>query len=110
VRDLSPGHGAPIFAVSFDSDARRLVSAGADGFARIWYVAGARPIELAHPGKDPVVLAASFSPDGARVATADFGKSRSRSLAQWRRPAATAHSGSKPLPCRRDEPSYAATV
>lgn len=72
VRDLQPGPAAPIFAAGFDGDARRVVGAGADGFARIWNVAGGRPLRLAHLGTDAVVLAASFSPDGARVATADF--------------------------------------
>jgi WD40 repeat protein len=71
VRDLQPGPGAPVFAAGFDRGARRVVSAGADGYARIFNVAGGRPLELAHPGKDVAVLAASFSPDGARVATAD---------------------------------------
>lgn len=67
VRELSSDSAAAIFAVGFDSDARRVISAGADGFARIWNVAGGRPLELAHGRR---VLAASFSPDGARVATA----------------------------------------
>ena len=71
VRDLSRGRGTSIFAVAFDGDGSRVVSAGADGFARIWDGAAGRSLELAHPGKDPVVLAASFSPDGARVATTD---------------------------------------
>jgi WD40 repeat protein/DNA-binding SARP family transcriptional activator len=69
VRDLSPGAAAPVYAAGFDRDARRVVSAGADGFARIWNVAGGRPLVLPHP--DQVVLGASFSPGGARVATAD---------------------------------------
>jgi WD40 repeat protein/DNA-binding SARP family transcriptional activator/energy-coupling factor transporter ATP-binding protein EcfA2 len=69
VRRLNSGPAAAINAVDFDSDARRVVSAGADGFARIWNVAGGRPIELAH-GR--TVVAASFSPHGARVATAGY--------------------------------------
>ena len=72
VRELQPATGAPVFAAGFDADARRVVSAGADGAARIWNLAGGRPLRLAHPGPDAVVLAASFSPDGARVATADL--------------------------------------
>jgi WD40 repeat protein/DNA-binding SARP family transcriptional activator len=71
VRDLSPSAAAPIFAVDFDSGARRVVSAGADG-ARVSNVAGGRPLELRHRGKNPVVVAATFSPDASRVATADF--------------------------------------
>jgi WD40 repeat protein/DNA-binding SARP family transcriptional activator len=67
VRALSQGPAAHIFGVDLDSAARKVVSAGADGFARIWNVAGGGPLELAHGG---AVVAASFSPDGARVATA----------------------------------------
>jgi len=69
VRELSQDSAATIFAVDFDSDTRRVLSAGTDGFARIWNVAGGRPLELAHGRR---VLAASFSPDGARVATTGY--------------------------------------
>jgi WD40 repeat protein len=72
VRDLSRCPTAPVFGVDFDSDASRVVSAGADGVARIWNVVGGQPLELPHGGEEPGVLAASFSPDGARVATTDF--------------------------------------
>jgi WD40 repeat protein/DNA-binding SARP family transcriptional activator len=71
VQRLNTCPAAPIFAVDFDSAGRRVISAGADGFARIWSVGGGRPLALAHGGKDPVVVAASFSPDDARVATTD---------------------------------------
>jgi WD40 repeat protein/DNA-binding SARP family transcriptional activator len=69
VRGLSSAPAAAVSAVDFDRDARRVVSAGADGFARIWNVAGGRPIELPHGRR---LLAASFSPNGARVATAGY--------------------------------------
>ncbi|MGI9097776.1 MAG: BTAD domain-containing putative transcriptional regulator [Solirubrobacteraceae bacterium] len=66
--DLPPGHVGPVYAVDFDRDDRRVVSAGEDGFARIRNVAGGGLLEL--PGKNRV-FAASFSPDDARVATTD---------------------------------------
>jgi WD40 repeat protein/DNA-binding SARP family transcriptional activator len=70
VRPLDACSGAPIFAVDVDRAGTRVVSAGADGFARIWNLAGGRPIALDHD-ENPVV-ATSFSPDGGRVATADI--------------------------------------
>ncbi len=72
IRDLHPEPAAPVYDVAFDNAGRRLVSAGAEGFARVWSVQGGRPLELAHGGKDPGTLAARFSPDGARIATTDF--------------------------------------
>lgn len=67
VRDLTRGAGLPVFAVDFDNAAQRVVSAGADGIARIWNVAGDQPLELEHGGG--LVVGVAFSPDGARVAT-----------------------------------------
>jgi WD40 repeat protein len=52
----------------FDKHATRVVSAGFDGFARIWDLARKTSLPLAH-GKT-WVIDASFSPDGRRVATA----------------------------------------
>jgi WD40 repeat protein/DNA-binding SARP family transcriptional activator len=66
VRELNPHPGDSIYAVDADRDAQRVLSAGADGVARIWNVAGGDPLKLPHGG---VVQAASFSPDGRRVAT-----------------------------------------
>jgi WD40 repeat protein/DNA-binding SARP family transcriptional activator len=72
-RDLRPvpADRSPIYGVSFDKTGDRVVSAGAGGFARIWSVAGGRTLKLAQGGKNPDMLAASFSPHGTRVATAD---------------------------------------
>ena len=72
VRNLNSCPAAPIYAVDFDTDGRRVVSAGADGFTRIWNIAGGHPVELAQGGKELGVLAASFSPDDARVATTNL--------------------------------------
>lgn len=69
LRELGSCPAAPIYAVDFDGEGRRVVSAGADGFARIWNAAGGRPLQLAHGGIP--VVAASFSSDDARVATGD---------------------------------------
>ena len=71
LRDLGRVHAGSVFTVRFDPGARRVVSAGSDGFARIWPVAGGPPLKLAH-GTDQLVLAAAFSPDGATVATGDL--------------------------------------
>jgi WD40 repeat protein/transcriptional regulator with XRE-family HTH domain len=68
LRDLGPREAGPVYGVSFDRDARRLISAGADGVARIWKLSGGAPVKLADHNK---VFAASFSPDNAHVATID---------------------------------------
>ena len=52
----------------FDKDGRRVVSAGPDGHARIWSVAGDAMASLSHGNIE--LFDASFSPDGRRVATA----------------------------------------
>jgi WD40 repeat protein/DNA-binding SARP family transcriptional activator/uncharacterized protein YbaA (DUF1428 family) len=69
-RDIGPRHDGPVFDVRFDPGGRRVVSAGADGIARIAAIAGASHIDLEHVAGQ-LVLAACFSPDGTRVATAD---------------------------------------
>ncbi len=71
LHDLPSGHAGPVFSVRMDAERRRIVSAGGDGFARIWQLAGGAPLELPH-GKDQLVLTAAFSPDGTRVATGDL--------------------------------------
>jgi WD40 repeat protein/serine/threonine protein kinase len=71
LRHRRPGDAgrASVYDARFSGDGRRLVSAGADGTARIWDVATGRVIKvLDHHGTD--VNAAVFSTDESRVATA----------------------------------------
>jgi len=70
LRHRRPGDGgrASVYYARFSADGRRLVSAGADGTARIWDVATGRLTKvLDHHGTD--VNAAVFSTDESRVAT-----------------------------------------
>ncbi|MCA1697768.1 MAG: WD40 repeat domain-containing protein, partial [Actinobacteria bacterium] len=67
-RDLDPRQVGPVYGVGFDRDARRLVSVGKDGGARIWKLSGGAPVKLAG---NNTVFAASFSPDDTHVATTD---------------------------------------
>jgi WD40 repeat protein/tRNA A-37 threonylcarbamoyl transferase component Bud32 len=67
-RQPADGGRASIYDARFSADGRRLLSAGADGTARIWDVATGRLIKaLDHHGTD--VNAAVFSTDESRVAT-----------------------------------------
>jgi WD40 repeat protein len=52
----------------FSSDGKRIVTAGADGTARIWDAGTGRRLETLSTGADPVRRAA-FSPDGTRMLT-----------------------------------------
>jgi WD40 repeat protein/tRNA A-37 threonylcarbamoyl transferase component Bud32 len=70
LRHRQPGDGGrgAVHDARFSADGRRLLSAGADGTARIWDVATGRLIKaLDHHGTE--VNAAVFSPDESRVAT-----------------------------------------
>jgi WD40 repeat protein len=63
-----PGRAAPITAVAFAHDGRR-VAAAAGARAAVWAVrGGAAPVAQAHESD---VYAVSFSPDGRRLATGD---------------------------------------
>jgi hypothetical protein len=69
-------HTAPVNAISFSADGKRLVTAAGDwrdelGYAQVWSAADGAPIgaRLVHWGR---VAQATFSPDGRRVATASW--------------------------------------
>src|SRR5262249_5133991 len=66
-------HAGPVRHAEFSSDGRRVVTASADGTARIWNVADGKETcrPLAHGA--PVAFAA-FSPDGRRVVTLGLGR------------------------------------
>jgi len=69
-------HARRILYAEFSRDGRRLVTASADGTARVWDVATSQPVTppLRHPG--PVGMTV-FSPDGTKVATcSDDGTAR----------------------------------
>jgi len=69
-------HDGKVNAASFNFDGSRVVTACADGTARVWDVSGGQGVTpmLRHSGP---VLAAAFSPDGQRVVTAsDDGTAR----------------------------------
>jgi WD40 repeat protein/DNA-binding SARP family transcriptional activator len=60
---------AGVRVARFDRSGTRVLSAGEDGYARLWDLAGGVTASMPH-GRDADVFDASFSPDGRRVATA----------------------------------------
>ncbi len=73
--DRLPGetlrHGGAVYSAAWSPDGRRLLTASADGAARLWDVepaVGEAPGATLHHGS--AVRAAAFSPDGRRLATA----------------------------------------
>ena len=63
------GHAGYVFTPRFSPGGERIVTASADGTARLWDGAtGASQAVLSGHGKE--VLSATFSPDGQLVATA----------------------------------------
>jgi WD40 repeat protein len=67
-RDITlSGHQGAVYAVRFNRDATKVVSASDDRTARIWDVASHRSTSLPHVA---AVTSASFDPNGRRLATA----------------------------------------
>ncbi|MBA4159645.1 MAG: TIR domain-containing protein [Gemmatimonadetes bacterium] len=62
------GHEGEVWAASFDSDGRRVVTASEDGTARVWDLQSGEATDTLR-GHEGAVLAASFDSDGRRVVT-----------------------------------------
>jgi WD40 repeat protein len=80
VRDLH-AHAAKINGLALSPDGRRLVTASADGTARLWDTSSGKLIEatMEHEG---AIWAAAFSPDGRIVATGGIDR-RARLWDAW---------------------------
>ncbi|MFW6136356.1 MAG: WD40 repeat domain-containing protein, partial [Chloroflexota bacterium] len=63
------GHGAEVYCAKWDPDGRRILSAGADGTARVWDAASGQE-RLVLRGHSGAVIGAVWDADGARIATA----------------------------------------
>jgi WD40 repeat protein len=60
-------HAAPVFSLAFSPAGPALASAGKDGTARLWGLAGGPPVILT--GHTDAVSSVAFRPDGEQVAT-----------------------------------------
>jgi eukaryotic-like serine/threonine-protein kinase len=65
--------GAEVWAAAFSPDGTRVVTASADGTARVWDAGTGQPVTAPLEHGDAVV-AVAFSPDGTFVATASWDK------------------------------------
>ena len=63
---LLEGHDGAVFSAAFSPDGARIVTASADGTARIWDAATGSPVGEPLRQRD-AVFSAAFSPDGARM-------------------------------------------
>jgi WD40 repeat protein len=63
------GHTAPVHHASFSPDGQLVVTASADGTARLWRAQSGEPVAVLR-GHTDAVYSAHFSPDGTRVITA----------------------------------------
>jgi hypothetical protein len=63
------GHEGIVFSAAFSPDGTRIVTASADGTARIWDAATGNEIKVLR-GHESSVNSAAFSPDGRRIVTA----------------------------------------
>src|SRR5581483_7886528 len=59
-------HGQAVYSLAFAPDGTRLASAGKDGTARLWDLAGGAPLVLPHPD---AAQAVDFDATGTRLAT-----------------------------------------
>ena len=67
VQTISDCRGSRVVSTSFSPDGSSMVIASADGFAKIWNIAG-ECVQVLQASGDPVMFAA-FSPDGDSVVT-----------------------------------------
>src|SRR5262245_851654 len=63
------GHTRAVYSVEYDNEGKRLVTASADGTARIWDAASGKELSV-FEGHEGEVKDAAFSPDGQFIATA----------------------------------------
>jgi WD40 repeat protein len=70
------GHTDGVNNATFDRNGSRIVTAGADGTARVWNArTGAQQLVLrVPPGPNSPIFDAAFSPDGSRIITSDFNR------------------------------------
>ena len=62
------GHRGAVYSAAYSSDGRLLVTASADGTARIWSADNGRPVRTIRP-RAGIVTSADFSRDGRRLVT-----------------------------------------
>ena len=69
-RLLLKGHESTVNSAAFSPDGKRIVTASADGTARLWDAETGKPVGEPLTGHTGGVLSAAFSPDGKRIVTA----------------------------------------
>ena len=67
------GHTDEVYSVAFDQDGRRLITASADGTARIWDATTGQELQVLR-GHTGAIYSAAFSPRGRLAATASADK------------------------------------
>src|SRR5207244_3203088 len=82
-------YGRPL---SFSSDGRQMLGAGADGTVQLWDVETGRRLTALTPGGPPDAVSTSLSPDGRRILTTCWNTQTAR---VW--DAATGHPVTPPL-------------